>query len=76
MVGSVVRNSMNKTAVVQVERIVKHPRYGKYIRRRSKYFAHDEKGACNIGDKVMIISSHPISRLKRWRVSKVLGRAR
>lgn len=75
LVGTVVGNKMDKTAVVQVERLVKHRLYKKYIRRRAKYAAHDENNACQVGDRVMITASRPISRSKRWRVSDIVEKA-
>jgi small subunit ribosomal protein S17 len=66
---------MDKTAVVQVERLVKHPLYKKYIRRRNKFAAHDKDNSCNIGDKVLITESRPISKLKRWRVTEIIDKA-
>lgn len=74
LVGVVVSDKMDKTVVVQVERLVKHPVYKKYLRRRSKFAAHDETNQCRTGDTVQITQSRPISRSKRWRVSKVLER--
>ena len=75
LIGTVVSDKMDKTAVVQVERLVKHPLYKKYIRRRNKFAAHDKDNSCNIGDKVMITESRPISKLKRWRVTDILEKA-
>jgi small subunit ribosomal protein S17 len=75
MFGIVVSDKMDKTAVVQVERLVKHRLYKKYIRRRSKFAAHDGKNECSIGDKVMITESRPLSRTKRWRVSRIVEKA-
>jgi small subunit ribosomal protein S17 len=75
LVGTVVGNKMDKTAVVQVERLVKHRLYKKYIRRRAKYAAHDENNACQVGDRVMITASRPLSRRKRWRVSDIVEKA-
>jgi len=66
IVGKVVSNKMNKTIVVEVERNVKHPLYGKYVKRYSKMYAHDENNRCNIGDVVMIQQTRPLSKLKRW----------
>jgi small subunit ribosomal protein S17 len=66
---------MDKTAVVQVERLVKHPLYKKYIRRRNKFAAHDSDNQCNIGDKVLITESRPISKRKRWRVTDIIEKA-
>ena len=75
MVGMVVSDKMDKTVVVLVERLVKHTFYHKYIRKRSKFSAHDEQNNCHIGDKVLITGCKPLSRNKRWRVSKVLEKA-
>ncbi|BBO85551.1 30S ribosomal protein S17 [Desulfosarcina ovata subsp. sediminis] len=75
LIGTVVSDKMDKTAVVQVERLVKHPLYKKYIRRRNKFAAHDKDNHCNIGDKVMITESRPISKQKRWRVSEIIEKA-
>jgi small subunit ribosomal protein S17 len=74
-VGTVVSDGMEKSVVVKVERIVKHKLYHKYIRRCSKYAAHDAENACCAGDKVMITESRPISKTKRWRVSKIIEKA-
>jgi small subunit ribosomal protein S17 len=74
-VGVVVSDKMDKTVTVEVERLVMHPIYKKYIRRKSKCKAHDEKNECRTGDRVMIVESRPISRDKRWRVTKVIDRA-
>ena len=75
MVGTVVSDKMDKTVVVLVERLVKHRLYKKYIRRRSKFAAHDENNASRIGDKVMIIQSSPISKTKKWRVREIVEKA-
>ncbi len=75
-VGRVVSDKMDKTVVVLVETLVKHPLYGKYVRRRKKYMAHDERNECRVGDKVLICESRPLSRHKRWRVSKIVERAK
>jgi len=75
-VGRVVSDKMDKTAVVLVETLVKHPLYGKYVRQRKKYMAHDEGNECKIGDKVLITESRPLSKRKRWRVSEILERAK
>ncbi len=73
--GTVVSDKMDKTVVVSVERLVKHPLYGKYIKRRVKFMAHDEKNSCKTGDKVLIVESSPISRKKVWMVKQVLEKA-
>lgn len=75
MFGVVVSNKMDKTVVVLVERLVKHRLYEKYIRRRAKFAAHDSRNECNIGDKVLITESRPLSRTKRWRISKIIEKA-
>jgi small subunit ribosomal protein S17 len=75
VVGTVVSNKMDKTVVVLVERLVKHRLYKKYIRRRTKFAAHDGDNACQIGDKVQITESRPLSRTKRWRVNKIVEKA-
>ncbi len=74
--GTVVSNKMQKTITVLVQRKVKHPIYGKFIRRSKKFMAHDEQGQCNIGDKVRIMETRPLSKLKRWRLVEVLERAK
>jgi small subunit ribosomal protein S17 len=68
LVGQVVSNKMDKTVVVRVERLVQDPRYKKYVRRYSKFMAHDENNACAVGDRVRIIEHRPLSKLKRWKV--------
>ena len=75
VVGVVVSNKMDKTVVVAVERTVQHAMYHKYIKRRTKFAAHDEQNSCQIGDKVMITESRPLSRSKHWRVSKIVEKA-
>ncbi|MDL2269902.1 30S ribosomal protein S17 [Desulfosarcina sp. OttesenSCG-928-A07] len=75
LIGTVISDKMDKTAVVQVERLVKHPLYKKYVRRRNKFAAHDESNTCGMGDKVLITESRPISRMKRWRVTEVIQKA-
>ncbi|RMH34511.1 MAG: 30S ribosomal protein S17 [Acidobacteria bacterium] len=72
-IGVVVSDKMTKTVVVMVERLVKHPKYRKYVRRRKKFMAHDELGA-KIGDKVKIVETRPLSARKRWRVVEILQR--
>ena len=73
--GIIVSNKMDKTVVVEVERLVKHPLYKKYIRRRNKFTAHDNDNACGIGDRVEITESRPLSKTKRWRVSRIIEKA-
>jgi small subunit ribosomal protein S17 len=74
-IGIVVSAKAAKTVVVRVDRLVQHPLYGKRVRQRRRFMAHDERGECHEGDRVLIIESPPLSRHKRWRVSKVLLRA-
>jgi small subunit ribosomal protein S17 len=74
-VGVVTSDKMNKTVIVDVTQIVSHLKYGKPIKRISRFKAHDEKNDCKVGDKVSIIETRPLSRTKRWRVSKILERA-
>jgi small subunit ribosomal protein S17 len=73
--GIVVSDKMDKTVVVLTERLIKHCFYNKYIKRRSKFAAHDENSQCKTGDKVLIIESRPLSKTKRWRVSKIVEKA-
>jgi small subunit ribosomal protein S17 len=75
-IGMVESNKMDKTIVVKVERLVKHKTYGKYIKRTSKLTAHDPENTCNIGDKVSVIATRPLSKSKRWRLIEVLERAK
>ena len=72
LVGKVVSDSMDKTLVVSVERLVKHKLYKKYIRKSKKYYAHDENNSYKNGDIVEIISTKPLSRTKRWRVLRLM----
>lgn len=75
LTGVVVSDTMDKTVVVMVERTVKHPAYQKYIRRRKRYYAHDPKNECKVGDRVEIEESRPLSKLKRWKVTKTIVKA-
>jgi small subunit ribosomal protein S17 len=74
--GWVISNRMDKTIVVAVERYFRHPRYEKTIRRTLKLYAHDDKNECQIGDKVQVMESRPLSRMKRWRLLQVLEKAK
>jgi len=74
--GWVISNRLDKTIVVAVERLFRHPRYEKIIRRTSKLYAHDEKNECKIGDKVKVMETRPLSKLKRWRLSEILKKAK
>jgi len=73
--GVVVSNKMDKTVVVLVERLVKHPKYKKYLRARKKFKAHDQRNVCQVGDQVEIVETRPLSREKRWAVVSVLKKA-
>ncbi|OGB64927.1 MAG: 30S ribosomal protein S17 [Caldithrix sp. RBG_13_44_9] len=75
-IGVVVSDKMNKTAVIAVERLVQHPVYKKFIKRTSKFKAHDEKNECKIGDKVRIVETRPLSKTKRWRVVEILEKVK
>jgi small subunit ribosomal protein S17 len=75
-VGMVESNKMDKTIVVAVERLVKHKAYGKYIKRTTILKAHDPENTCNVGDKVSITATRPLSKTKRWRLIEVLERAK
>jgi small subunit ribosomal protein S17 len=76
LTGKVVSNKMDKTVAVSIERLVKHPMYGKYIRRTTKLLAHDEKNECKEGDTVSIKPCRPMSRRKSWVLVRVVERAR
>jgi small subunit ribosomal protein S17 len=75
MVGEVVSDRMEKTVVVVVRRQVKDPLYQKFIWKRARYKAHDEKNECHVGDRVLLTETRPLSREKRWRVKEILERA-
>jgi small subunit ribosomal protein S17 len=74
--GYVSSDKMDKTVVVVVEDRVKHPKYGKVLRRTKKYKAHDEKNACGVGDRVLLMETRPTSATKRWRVVEILEKAK
>ena len=74
--GIVVSDKMDKTVVVRTERLVKHPKFHKYIKRHVKYKAHDKENQCGLGDTVLIAESRPFSKEKRWRVSEILEKAK
>lgn len=73
-VGVVVSDKMDKTIVVRVSHLVKHPVYNKYIKRSVKYKAHDDDNNCKIGDKVLIVETRPLSKDKRWKVRQIIDR--
>lgn len=74
--GKVVSDKMEKTIVVAVENLTRHPLYGKIIRRTKKYKAHDEENACRVGDEVKIMETRPLSKEKRWRVVEIVKRGK
>ena len=75
-IGKVVSNKMDKTIVVAIEDNVKHPKYGKVIKRTVKFKAHDENNVCNEGDTVMIMETRPLSKDKRWRLVEIIEKAK
>ena len=75
-IGVVTSNKMDKSIVVAVARKVKHPKYGKFVKRTKKFVAHDEKNECNIGDTVKIMETRPISKSKCWRLVEIIERAK
>ena len=75
LTGVVASDKMEKTVVVVVNRLVLHPVYKKYIRKRTQVKAHDENNECHVGDKVLLIETRPLSKEKRWRVKEILERA-
>ena len=75
-VGTVKSNKMDKTIVITVERKVKHPKYGKFVKKTTKFTAHDEKNECGLGDTVKIMETRPISKSKRWRLVEVVEKAK
>ena len=75
-IGVVVSNKMDKSIVILVERKVKHPKYGKFVKKSTKFMAHDEKNECNIGDTVRIMETRPLSKNKCWRLVEIVERAK
>lgn len=75
-IGIVVSNGMNKSIVVAEKRKMKHPMYGKFVNRTSKFMAHDEKNECNVGDLVRIMETRPLSKNKCWRLVEIIERAK
>jgi len=73
--GTVISDKMDKTVVVVTEKLVKHPLYGKFIRKRKRLYAHDEENQCSVGDLVQLAETRPLSRLKRWRVVSIIKKA-
>jgi small subunit ribosomal protein S17 len=75
-VGVVTSNSMEKSIVIAVKTKIKHPIYGKFVNRTSKFMAHDEENTCNVGDTVKITETRPLSKSKRWRLIEIIERAK
>jgi len=75
-IGIVTSNAMDRSVVVSVERRVKHRIYGKYIKKTTKFFAHDEKNECNVGDRISIMETRPISKKKCWRLIKIIEKVK
>ncbi|MBQ6955700.1 MAG: 30S ribosomal protein S17 [Bacteroidales bacterium] len=75
-IGVVVSNKMEKSIVVLVERKVKHPKYGKFVKKSTKFMAHDQNNECNIGDTVRIMETRPLSKSKCWRLVEIIERAK
>ena len=75
-IGIVSSTSMDKSITVLVERKLRHPIYGKFVKMNKKFMAHDEKNECNVGDSVRIMETRPLSKLKRWRLVEILERAK
>jgi small subunit ribosomal protein S17 len=75
-IGNVVSNKMDKSIVVAIERKVAHPLYKKYFKKTTKLMAHDEKNECNVGDRVKIMETRPLSKLKKWRLVEIIEKAK
>jgi len=75
-IGEVVSNRMNKTIVIAVKTKMKHPMYGKFVNKTSKFYAHDEENTCGIGDTVRIMETRPLSKTKKWRLVEIIERAK
>lgn len=74
-IGIVVGDAMDKTIIVNIQRQISHIKYGKIMRKNKKYYAHDEKNECKVGDRVRIVETRPLSKTKRWRVEEILTKA-
>jgi small subunit ribosomal protein S17 len=74
IVGVVVKDKMDKSVVIEVEKFLKHPKYHKYLRTKKRYKAHDESNACKVGDKVVLVETRPLSKDKRWLVKEIIKR--
>jgi small subunit ribosomal protein S17 len=74
--GTVISNKMDKTATVLLERLIEHPLYHRVVKRSKKLLAHDENNECQIGDKVVVVETRPLSKRKRWKVAQIVERAK
>jgi small subunit ribosomal protein S17 len=74
--GTVISNKMDKTATVLMERLIKHPLYHRVVKRSKKLLAHDENNECQIGDKVVVVETRPLSKRKRWKVAEIVERSK
>ncbi|MDR2018984.1 MAG: 30S ribosomal protein S17 [Syntrophobacterales bacterium] len=74
IIGIVIKDKMDKSVVIEVEKFLKHPRYHKYLKMKKKYKAHDEANVCKVGDKVLLVETRPLSKDKRWLVKEVIKR--
>jgi small subunit ribosomal protein S17 len=75
-IGEVVSNKMNRTIVIAVKTKMKHPMYGKFVNKTSKFYAHDEENTCGVGDTVRIMETRPLSKIKKWRLVEIIERAK
>ena len=75
-IGEVVSSKMNKTIVIAVHTKMKHPIYGKFVNKTSKFYAHDEENTCGVGDTVRIMETRPLSKTKKWRLVEIIERAK
>ena len=75
-IGEVISNKMNKTIVIAVKTKMKHPMYGKFVNKTSKFYAHDEENTCGVGDTVRIMETRPLSKTKKWRLVEIIERAK
>lgn len=76
IIAKVIRNKMDKSITVEVDRKIKHPVYGKFVTKSTRFVAHDEKNECQVGDTVQIMETRPLSKSKRWRLVKIIERAK
>jgi len=75
-IGEVISNKMNKSIIIAVKTKMKHPIYGKFVNKTSKFYAHDEENTCGVGDTVRIMETRPLSKIKKWRLVEIIERAK